>query len=219
MLAVFAAVLFRTMEYFKPNPEERQRDIEGAARGPLTGERVGAFLLPSEDLRVIALVDEIGAGAALDFRRVLRLRPEATDLVLASPGGSVNEALLIAHQVADLKLATSVPTGTGCYSACAYIFFAGESRVAVGELGVHQVYGDGVDASGAQTVLSDVLDALAEFDVPQDVISAMLRTLPGEMHVLTASELALVNIGKPAAADVGKSAAASAGRVPPDIGL
>jgi hypothetical protein len=164
-------------------------DSRGTQALSSSGEQIGAFFVPSDSLDVIFLNDEIRPGATLEFRRALRAQPAAKILLLASPGGSVNEGLLVAHQVADLRLATEVPKGAACYSACAYIFFAGKPRTVSGELGVHQIYGEGVDAADTQIVLSDVLEALYEFGVPQEVVSAMLRTRPEEMHIFSPSEL------------------------------
>ena len=61
---------------------------------------------------------------------------------------------------------------------------------------VHQIYGDGVTPEWAQVVLSDVLDALAEFEVPQAVISIMLRTSPDNMHVFNPSEILALKLNR-----------------------
>jgi hypothetical protein len=77
----------------------------------------------------------------------------------------------------------------GCYSACAYIFFAGSGRQVEGELGVHQISAEVADLVLAQTTLGDLLDALQEFGVRQPVISHMLRTPPDDMYVFSTAEL------------------------------
>lgn len=138
---------------------------------------------------ILVLRGNIGAGAPLDFRRALRSMPDPETLVLASDGGLVASALVIAYEIADLGLSTYVMPDTGCYSACSFIFLAGKERLAEGALGVHQVWGDGADASSAQTVVSDILEAFNEFGVKQEVTSAMLRTLPEDMYIFSSSEL------------------------------
>lgn len=162
-----------------------------AAPGGLSaeGEWIGAFFLPADDPMTIYLDGEIEQGTALDFRRALERRPD-TDLVyLASNGGFAKDALLIAHEIAVADIATAVPTGRSCYSACAYVFFAGSMRIAFGEVGVHQFSGAGLDAANTQLALSIVLDALSEFKVSQPIISAMLRTSPDDIHILSQEEL------------------------------
>jgi hypothetical protein len=46
----------------------------------------------------------------------------------------------------------------------------------------------------AQYALSDVLEALTEFGVDQEVISVMLRTAPNEMYVFNEVELHTLSI-------------------------
>jgi hypothetical protein len=91
---------------------------------------------------------------------------------------------------------TYVPEGMGCYSACAYVFFAGENRVADGELGVHQVSQDVADIVLTQITIGDILDALDEFGVQHQVISYMLRTPPEDMYVFSPLELAELGINR-----------------------
>jgi len=165
----------------------------GTGKLPTEGEWIGAFFLPADDPMTISLDGEIEQGTALDFRRALERRPN-TDLVyLASNGGFAKDALLIAHEIAVADIATAVPTGRSCYSACAYVFFAGSMRIAFGEVGVHQFSGAGLDAANTQLALSIVLDALSEFKVSQPIISAMLRTSPNDIHILNEEELRLID--------------------------
>lgn len=209
--AIFAASYSGRSELFTTDPAKENSDSPdstGAAE-PSKGQQIGPFYLADDEPTVVHMNSDIEAGAALEFRRVMKARPGTTTLMLESNGGSVNEGLLVAHEVADLGLGTVVPAGSGCYSACAYVFFAGKTRVVAGQLGVHQVYGEGVSASDAQVVLSDVLEALNEFGVPQAVISAMLRTKPDEMHIFTASELDLLRINREGAATPDGSAVVS----------
>lgn len=149
----------------------------------------GSFIVIDDAPGVIGLVGDIGPSTPLDFRRALRAVGEAKVLALASDGGSVSSALIVAYEVHELGISTWVLPETGCYSACAFLFLAGSERLVEGELGVHQVWGEQVDASTAQTVVSDILEAFDDFDVPQEVTSAMLRTLPEDMYVFDPAEL------------------------------
>jgi hypothetical protein len=149
----------------------------------------GSFLYMPSVPQVLALDGEIKDGAEADFTAALLSHPQVTTLILNSTGGKVVEALAIAKAVKEHGLNTLILKDFGCYSACAYIFFAGADREDDGYLGVHQIYGDGVDASGAQSVLSLVLDALNDFGVSERVISVMLATPPSDIHVFSPSEI------------------------------
>lgn len=171
--------------------------------------KFGAFTLPDSRPYAIMLNDEIGNSTAQDFEKALAARPDATVLLLNSPGGYVNTALVIANEVHQHHLTTMVPRGSGCYSACAYIYFAGSPRQVDGELGVHQIYTEVNDLVYAQTTISDILDALDQYGVKQGVISHMFRTPPEDMYVFTQSEIAQLSIddgGPLELADLGKSA-------------
>ena len=149
----------------------------------------GSFLTFDEMPGLLALVGDIGPMTPLDMRRALNSMVEPTTLALASDGGNVASALMVAYEVKELGLATYVLPETGCYSACSFVFFAGSERLAEGELGVHQVWAEDADASTAQTVVSDILEAFSEFGVRQEVTSAMLRTVPEGMYVFSDREL------------------------------
>lgn len=168
--------------------------------------RFGAFTLPETKPYAIQLNDEIGNSTARDFEKALAARPEAQVLLLNSPGGYVDTALVIANEVRQRAMTTIVPAGSGCYSACAYIFFAGATRQVDGELGVHQISTQVADLVYAQTTLSDILDALDQYGVQQAIISHMLRTPPEKMYVFTRTEIVEwnINLGGPVQlADIG----------------
>jgi hypothetical protein len=117
-------------------------------------------------------------------------------LLLNSPGGYVDDALVVAHKVKERGMSTLVASGMGCYSACSYIFFAGANREVDGELGVHQISAEVADLVLAQTTLADVLSALNEFQVTQSIITVMLQTPPAEMYIFTADEVSKLGINR-----------------------
>ncbi|RCW87584.1 hypothetical protein C7476_101350 [Phyllobacterium bourgognense] len=170
----------------------------------------GPFSVDDGRPDVIALNGEIGVGAALDFRRVLQAAPNAKLFVLNSPGGTVAMALLIADDVHQRNLATFIPKGSSCYSACAYIFLAGNERQVDGELGVHQISNDDGNLVSAQYSISDILDVLNRFNTPIEVLTVMFKTPPKDMHVFTSEEVARFHInrkpGAQAPADAVKTA-------------
>jgi len=181
-------------------PDEELRKTTGAPSPALRS----AFELPEDQPEVIALNAEIDSVTPRDLDRAIAARPGVRILVLNSPGGAVDSALVVAQEVKRRGLRTYVPKRMGCYSACAYIFFAGADRQVDGELGVHQISTEVNDLVLAQTTLGDVLDALYEFGVRQQVVSYMLRTPPEGMYVFSARELQElgINRGAPIRLDV-----------------
>jgi hypothetical protein len=176
-----------------PSPTDVKRGSAVALR------KYGVFLLPEAAPEAIQLSGEIGIDAPAHFQRALEARPHARVLVLNSPGGYVDKALDIADLVHERGMTTVVKEGQGCYSACAYIFFAGTPRQAYGSLGVHQIHTGIDDLVYAQTTLSNVLDALYVYGVEQAIISHMLRTPPDDMYIFTSTEIRdwHINRGEP----------------------
>lgn len=167
-----------------------------------TANVFGVWSLPEADPTVIALNGDIGASLVADFDRAVEARPEARVLVLNSPGGYVDDALVVARKVRERGMDTIVAQGMGCYSACSYIYFAGANRQVQGELGVHQISSEVADLVLAQTTLADVLAALDEFEVTQSIITVMLQTPPEEMYIFSPDEVAQLGINRGAAIEI-----------------
>lgn len=129
------------------------------------------------------ITPDVAAGfAALAGRAGLK------SVSLNSPGGRVFPALEIARAIKAAGLNTIVPTGDECHSACAFIFLAGNERIAQGKLGVHQVSGVD-DPSLTQTAIGRIYEDLVTFNAPSYLVSRMLRTPPGDMYIFTPEEL------------------------------
>lgn len=207
VVATYIASNFTPLQEIPP-VEEVKKKSAGAIASINT---FGAFSLPADE-NVISLNGEIADTTAQDFLRALKARPNARVLLLNSPGGYVDTALIIAREVSRREMATMVAAGDGCYSACSYIFFAGAPRQADGELGVHQISAEVADLVLAQTTLSDVIAALNEYGVQQTVIIRMLRTPPEEMYVFTKTELSAWDINRG-----GPIKVADAGEAPPSV--
>jgi hypothetical protein len=156
-------------------------------------EQFGPFSVRSERPALIYLDGEIVRGTYGDFERARRAAPNATTVVLSSPGGDVDEAMRIARDVRRLDLDTYVPVRRGCYSACAYIFFAGIHRRATGQVGVHQVSDPRFTAVSLQERIADLLDLFHDLGVDARVTSVMLRTPPEDLYVLDRSEMQLLH--------------------------
>lgn len=158
--------------------------ISGAA----VGQSFGNFTAYPEDGAVL-LSGIIGPDSPEDFRKALAAAGEAKTVVLRSPGGVVDSALDIAATIKNRQLLTFVEEGQNCASACSIIFFAGQQRVALGELGVHQMSSPGGGSlTGLQFILADVLSAFDAFDVDDRVLQKMLRTPAETMYYFTTAE-------------------------------
>lgn len=190
MLSVFVASHFAPLRFMPP--EEGTKLVETSTET----RQFGVFELPENPPDAIILNGEVTHTLASDFDAALAARPNAKILLLNSPGGYVDNALVVAHEVHRRGMTTVVDNGMGCYSACSYIFFAGGPRQAIGELGVHQISAEVADLVLAQTTLSDVLDALDQFGVEQVVITRMLRTPPEDMYVFSPTEIAELGINQ-----------------------
>jgi peptidoglycan hydrolase-like protein with peptidoglycan-binding domain len=189
MLAIFIASHFTALRYMPA--EEGTVKI---AESPSISQKFGVFTLPANEPDVIYMNGEVTQTLAADFYRAIAARPNAKIMLLNSPGGYVNNALQVAREVRKRGISTLVAKGMGCYSACAYIFCAGDARFVEGELGVHQISAEVADLVLAQTTLADVLDALDEFGVEQRIITVMLQTPPQDMYVFKTTEIEQLGI-------------------------
>ena len=159
----------------------------------------GSFVHTEQVPNALFFFSDIQKNDSFELRRALRTYNIDT-IVLASSGGSVWEALNMAGIIFDKKMNTYVPkmpNEIGCYSACSYLFFAGQNRLVEGELGVHQVgsYDEGADAKKeakgrtqqvTQFTTSEVIGFLNEFDTPPWVYERMFRSR--DMYIFTDDE-------------------------------
>lgn len=138
------------------------------------------FRYDTERPGVLVLDGEIDVLAGSRFDRALTRFQGIETVELSSPGGSAIVALGVAHRIRDKGLATAIPAGAECLSACAYLFFAGVARTAEGRLGVHNVAGTG-NAASTQELLGEVFAAFEAFGVPAAVHTRMMTTPAEEM--------------------------------------
>ena len=109
----------------------------------------------------------------------------------------------MAGVIHDQKLTTYIPQklnnviGT-CASACAYMFFGGENRLAKGRLGVHQFFSTSQQEKQdvndvqikAQFTVSEIIGFLNEFGTPPFVYERMFQQ--NEMYYFSAAELQII---------------------------
>ena len=143
--------------------------------------------------------DDIRPRDSFEFHKALR-NHDITLVVLSSRGGDVDEGLLMAGKIKDRELNTYVANNSlggrgNCASACSYMFFAGKSRIAEGDLGVHQFYSSqasnedkiGATQKRAQKTVSEIIGFLNEFKTPPWVFERMFQQK--DMYYFKESEL------------------------------
>lgn len=160
-----------------------------------TSAEIAPFLHLDNTPGVLVLDGTIDLRTPLAFKRAMQKYPDTRIIALSSNGGSVQSALLIAEDIYEKRLTTLIPKEAECASACAYIFFAGSSRMAEGKLGVHQISGS-ANVSDAQLNISDILDVLGKYDVPQAVITKMFRTRSEDIYFFTPEEVLSLGINR-----------------------
>lgn len=158
----------------------------------------GPFTVDDTNPGVIALDGEIDVNSGLNFRRALQAAPNAKLVTLNSPGGSVQMGLLIADDVQQHKLSTYIAKESKCFSACSFVFLAGDERKVDGALGVHQISQDSPDLVGAQLAISDIIEVLNRFGTPMDVMHTMFKTPPDDMHVFSQEEVVQYKLNRAA---------------------
>jgi len=159
------------------------------------------FFYDTDTENVLFLEGDIDSRTDFRLGRALHRFPEIETLVLSSQGGTVYDGLSMATTIREYGLKTFIPPEGECYSACAYLFFAGIERKSDGELGVHQLDGLGGDFTFGQEILSEVFDSLHSYGVPGEVIVKMLRTPPDKMFVYQPNQLAAMNLLGPVGAE------------------
>ncbi|MCW5696719.1 MAG: hypothetical protein KIS96_08295 [Bauldia sp.] len=154
--------------------------------------RFGPFAVDSDEPQIIHLAGDIGIDAARAFRAALEAFPDLSVVTLDSNGGATFVAAAIGVEVGRRGMSTAVLSGDGCYSACPLIFFAGESRAALGAIGVHQIsFPRGVPLApeDVQFGVARYLEVLIRLDLHPEVILAAIGTPPDRMHVFTRAEI------------------------------
>ena len=196
------------------NPEIKTKPKVVEAPKPITNKEAELFKKIKEDFgldyfggfihtdrlpNTLFFFSEIKKNDSFEFRKALRVH-DIELVVLSSPGGSVFEGLQTAGIIHDKKLKTYIPNkslyGSGtCASACSFMFFAGASRSAEGDLGVHQFYSGkasdkaeiGATQKTAQFTVSEIIGFLNDFETPAWVYERMFQQ--SEMYYFKESEL------------------------------
>ena len=173
-------------------------NVKADKHKPFASSTYGSFIHFDALPNALFFFDEIEENDTFEFRKALR-NHEIDIVVLASPGGKVFEGLQMAGIIYDRKIDTYIPKFTDCVSACAFMFLAGDLKIATGDLGVHQFSGDaearkkevpqGVVDFISQYTVSEIIGFLNEFDTPPFVYERMFETQPDDMYYFTTEEL------------------------------
>ena len=121
-----------------------------------------------------------------------------TEIVLHSPGGSVADAIAMAHLIREKGLDTRILADGYCASSCPLVFAGGGKRIAdaTAWIGVHQVFAltdafgslaDGMDEG--QRVSAEAQNLLAEFGVDPLVWTRAMATPSDKLYLFTPAEL------------------------------
>jgi len=131
-------------------------------------------------------------------KQLTELDPKPQGVILNSPGGSVQDALLLGRYLRDADLTTALRSGDICYSACPYLLAAGIDRSIPDDasVGVHQHYfGEStllpafVAVEDIQRGQGEVMAYLDDMGIDPLVMQHALVTPPDEIYVLLPQEL------------------------------
>ena len=149
---------------------------------------------------VLQAAGSIDAGAAVRFEKELGERGEYVRTVsLDSPGGSLDDAMLMAQLIRDRNLSVEVRDGALCASSCPLVLAGGKSRSVAEKaaIGVHQFYavtsrelGPEQAMADAQLTTARITRHLIEMGVDPALWLHALDTPPRRLYYLSAKELA-----------------------------
>ena len=158
-----------------------------ADENPLELTFYGSFLHSGKVPDALFFFSKIEKHDSFELRKALR-NHNINKIILSSGGGSVFEGLQMAGIIHDKGLTTYIPKtglyGNGnCASACAFMFFGGDTRVIGGVLGVHQFYSQDSKAKAevskveeeALFTVSEIIGFLNEFQTPPFVFEKMFQ--------------------------------------------
>jgi hypothetical protein len=161
---------------------------------PESAQAEGQWIAAPE-MNALLFDGPIGPSAAEDFREILETHPESRLVAFNSPGGLVVPALEIAELIFERDINTVIMQDNICLSACAFMFMAGSTRYAVGQLGVHQISGTD-DSSITQLVVAQIYDSLLTFGTDPKFLNIMFQTASEDMYIFSPAELDELSINR-----------------------
>lgn len=160
----------------------------------------------SPDGRTVVLRGMLGEGATGRVKAVLDAAPEATTLVLDSPGGRLHEAEALARLVGARQMNTYVEAQ--CASACTYVFLAGKDRAATpnAKIGFHRPSLAGINPVAQGEATRRMLASYRAAGLPEAFLARIAETpshsawYPTRDELLAAHVLTRVSLGGETAA-------------------
>jgi hypothetical protein len=162
---------------------------------------------PDHGRPALAITGRIGAAAAIWFRdRLDEAHLVSGDIVLlSSPGGDLNQAMIMGEVIRSRGLTTAVGVvdasghirASYCASACVFVYAGGKIRDGVegSALGVHRFVtsGSGGDPVGdTQRTAGIVLSYMTKMGVSSNIVAAMSET--GDVRWLGARDASAMNL-------------------------
>ena len=116
---------------------------------------------------------------------------------LHSNGGDVDVALDMGRIIRREKGHAIVPANSKCFSSCVFLLAAGIRRISYGDIGIHRPYFSALSHAEDVSVVRAKREAINkrirayfdEMDTPQGLLDLMLSIPPGEIKILTETEL------------------------------
>ena len=144
---------------------------------------------------IITFAGDIEPGDAAKLQQHIE-SGGVTTLQFNSLGGNLAEAVIIGAMLRERLIATEVPAGSECYSACVVAFVGGVSRTIDGKVGIHSFYyedfiGSGNFAAAEQDYeeVSGWLESyLNKMRIPTAFLDHMKRVPHDEIAILNAEE-------------------------------
>jgi hypothetical protein len=151
----------------------------------------------SKEGKVIVILNgEIATGDADHLQQIIKTANDSGKIVsgirLNSPGGNLLEGVKLADAIRFAKIASVVPNGSTCTSACFVAFAAGADKFAsysasIGVHGASDKNGQETEVSNSATVA--MAKIVKELGVPVDIIGRMVVTPPDQIVWLTPNNL------------------------------
>lgn len=157
---------------------------------------------------ILHLEGTISIGSAAQLLSELGARAEyINSITLNSPGGVVDEAIMMGQLIRDGEFSTQVQAGHFCASSCPLILAGGVSRTLDPKavIGVHQIYsvedssvrGPAQAMSDAQTTTAQIGRYLDDMGIDPKLWFHALETPPRQLYYLTAKEMSEFKLSTP----------------------
>ena len=151
----------------------------------------------TQGANIITISGTIAQGDATKFRRITMIPQDKTIVMLSSPGGVVNDALIIGDMIHTLGFMTVVPGKQFCTSACGLIWLGGKTRLADGTayIGFHAAYtGSGETAIQSGSANALVGAYLNRLGLSFSAVEALTSAPPNGMRWLNFEDIQKIGV-------------------------